>query len=74
MRKWTIVGLEGLCGDFGYCEPFEAGEAIRRRQRSGEELTEQDVEAIARRYKCRVVWEDEPKISPIWDETNQRYI
>lgn len=63
MRKWTIVGLEGLCDDWGWCEPDAAANAIRLRKAAGEELTEQDVEEIARRFHCRVKWEDDAKTS-----------
>ena len=57
MRKWTIVGLEGLCDDWGWCEPYSAADEIRRRQAKGEQLTEQEIEDIARKYHCRVEWE-----------------
>lgn len=57
MRKWTIVGLEGLCDDNGFCEPYTAGEVIRAKQAAGEHLTEADIEEIARRFHCRVKWE-----------------
>lgn len=58
MRSWTILGLEGLSDDFGSCEPYTAAEEIRRRLAAGVQLTEQDVEGIARMYGCRVKWED----------------
>lgn len=58
MRSWAILGLEGLSDDFGYCEPYTAAEEIRRRLAAGMQLTEQDIEAIARMYGCRVKWED----------------
>ncbi len=58
MRKWTIMGFEGLSDDWGWSEPHAAADAIRRRQAAGEELTEQDVEEVARRFHCRVKWED----------------
>ena len=58
MRKWTIVGLEGLCDDWGCCEPDAAADAIRRRVAAGEDLAEEDVERIARNFGCRVRWED----------------
>ena len=58
MREWTIVGREGLCDDWGWCEPDAAAAAIRQRQAAGEELTEEDVERIARLCNCRVRWED----------------
>lgn len=57
MRKWTIVGLEGLCDDWGFCEPDAAADAIRRRVAAGEDLTEADVDRIARNFNCRVKWE-----------------
>lgn len=57
MRSWTILGLEGLSDDFGCCAPYTAAEEIRRRSASGEQLTERDIEAIARIYGCRVKWE-----------------
>lgn len=53
-----ILGLEGLSDDFGCCEPYTAAEEIRRRLAAGKQLTEQDIEAIARMYGCRVKWED----------------
>ena len=56
MRKWTIVGLEGLCDDWGYCEPYNAAEAIRSRQ-AKEDLTESEVEEIAKNFNCRVCWD-----------------
>ena len=56
MRKWTIVGLEGLSDDWGCCEPDAAGEVIRRRQAKGEDLSEEDVERFARNFGCRVQW------------------
>lgn len=58
MRSWAILGLEGLSDDFGYCEPYTAAEEIRRRLAAGMQLTEQDIEGIARMYGCRVKWED----------------
>lgn len=58
MRKWTILGLESLSDDFGYCEPYSAAEEIRRRLANGETLSERDVEAIARMYHCRVEWKE----------------
>lgn len=58
MRKWTILGFEGFSDDFGCCEPYTAAEEIRRRLVAGEQLTERDIEAIARMYGCRVKWED----------------
>lgn len=58
MRNWTIIGLEGLSDDWGCCEPYTAAEEIRRRLAAGKYLTEQDIEAIARMYGCRVKWED----------------
>lgn len=57
MRTWTIVGMEGLCDDWGFCEPYTAADIIRKKQAAGE-MTEAEVEAIARRFNCRVVWED----------------
>lgn len=57
MRSWTILGLEGLSDDFGCCEPYAAAEEIRRRLAAGEQLTERDIEAIARMFGCRVKWE-----------------
>ena len=56
MIKGTIVGLEGLSDDWGCCEPDAAGEVIRRRQAKGEDLSEEDVERIARNFGCRVQW------------------
>lgn len=56
MRSWTIVGLEGLCDDFGYCQPYTAGEIIRCRM-DKEELSEEEVERIAQMFNCRVIWE-----------------
>lgn len=58
MRSWTILGLEGLSDDFGCCEPYTAAEEIRRRLAAGVQLTEQDVESIARKYHCRVEWKE----------------
>lgn len=58
MRKWTILGFEGLSDDFGCCEPYTAAAEIRRRLAAGEQLSEQGIEAIARMYGCRVKWED----------------
>lgn len=58
MRNWTIIGLEGLSDDWGCCEPYTAAEEIRRRLAAGEQLTEQDIEDIARMCGCRVKWED----------------
>ena len=58
MRKWTIYGLEGLCDDNGYCEPYTAADEIRRRIALGKEVTEEDVERIARIYHCKVKWEE----------------
>lgn len=58
MRKWTILGFEGLSDDFGCCEPYTAAEEIHRRLAAGEQLSEQGIEAIARMYGCRVKWED----------------
>lgn len=58
MRKWTILGFEGLSDDFGCCEPYTAAAEIRRRGGAGEQLSEQGIEAIARMYGCRVKWED----------------
>lgn len=55
-RQWMIVGREGLCDDFGFCEPDAAACEIRRREDSGEHLTEQEIEQIARNYHCHVVW------------------
>lgn len=55
MRRYEIYGLEGLCDDWGYSEPYAAGEAIRSLSRK-QELTEEEVERIARNYHCRVVW------------------
>ena len=57
MRSWTILGMEGLSDDFGCCEPCTAAEEIRRRLAKGETLSEQDIEAVARMYGCRVKWE-----------------
>lgn len=58
MRRYEIHGLEGLCDDNGWCEPYAAGEAIRNLSRK-EELSEEEVERIARNYHCRVVWMEE---------------
>lgn len=58
MRNWTIIGLEGFSDDWGCCEPYTAAEEIRRRLAAGEQLTEQDIEAIARMCGCRVKWKD----------------
>lgn len=55
MRRYEIHGLEGLCDDWGYSEPYAAGEALSRKQ----ELSEEEVERIARNYHCRVVWLEE---------------
>lgn len=57
MRKWTIIGLEGLSDDFGLCSPDCAAEVIRSRRAKGEELTERDIEDIANRFYCRVEWQ-----------------
>lgn len=57
MRSWTIVGLEGLCDDWGWCEPDAAASEIRRRKANGEHLTERDIEDIAHKHHCRVKWE-----------------
>lgn len=59
MRTWTIMGLEGLCDDWGYCDPYSAADTIRRRQAAGENLTEQHIEKIARMYHCCVKWEEQ---------------
>lgn len=56
-RSWTIVGLEGLCDDFGFCEPDAAAHAIRSRIAKGEDLSETQIEEIANRFHCRVKWE-----------------
>lgn len=55
MRRYEIWGLEGLCDDCGYCEPYAAGEAIRNLS-AKQELSEEEVERIARNYHCRVKW------------------
>lgn len=57
-RSWTIVGMEGLCDDWGFCEPDAAANAIRAKIAKGEELTEDQIEEIARRFHCRVKWEE----------------
>lgn len=59
-KTWIIHGREGYCGDFGCCEPYAAGEAIRRRQAKGEELTKEDIERIARNFGCWVEWKEAP--------------
>lgn len=59
MRKWIIVGFDGLSGDFGLSEPGWAAEEIRSRQTVGENLSERDIEDIAYKHYCRVEWEDE---------------
>ena len=58
MRSWTILGLEGLSDESGLCELYTAAEVIRRGLAAGGQLTEQDIEGIARMYGCRVKWED----------------
>lgn len=56
MRKWSIIGLDGLCDDQGISEPYWAAEVIRSRCAKGEELTERDIEDIAHKFFCRVEW------------------
>jgi len=48
MRKWTIIGLEGLFDDFGYCEPDAAATDIALRIVHGQHLSEQDMAAMFR--------------------------
>ena len=57
-KIWIIHGLEGCSDDFGYCEPYVVGEAIRRRQAKGKELTKEDIERIARNFGCWVEWKE----------------
>ena len=57
MKCFYIQGLEGLSDDQGCCEPYAANYEISRRLARGEQLTEENIEWIARRYNCRVVWE-----------------
>lgn len=57
-RKWIIHGREGFSDDWGCCEPWTAGEVIRKRQARGEDLSEADIERIARNYGCWVQWVD----------------
>lgn len=59
MRSWIIIGLEGLCDDFGYCEPYTAAEIIRKQQAAGNIQCEADIEAIANRFKCKIKWMEE---------------
>lgn len=58
MRTWTIVGLEGLCDDNGFCEPYTASEIVRKKLAAGEIQSEAEVEEIAARFHCRVEWKD----------------
>lgn len=58
MRKYSIIGLDGLCDDQGISEPFWAAEVIRFRRAIGEELTERDIEDIAHKFFCRVEWQE----------------
>lgn len=56
MKSFYVKGLEGLCDDWGCSEPFTAYDVIRRRLDAGEQLSEEDIEEIARRFNCRIVW------------------
>lgn len=57
MKCFYIQGLEGLSDDQGCSEPFAADYEISRRLARGDQLTEEDIEQIARMFLCRVVWE-----------------
>ena len=57
MRQWTIIGLDGLTGDWGISEPYLAAEVIRSRLAAGQTLSDQDIEDIAHRFYCRVEWQ-----------------
>ena len=57
MRKWTIIGLDGLSDDCGISEPSLVAEVIRSRLAAGQTLSEQDIEDIAHRFYCRVEWQ-----------------
>lgn len=57
MKKWKIIGQEGLCDDWGYCEPYTAAEIIRRRMIKDPKMTEEEIEKIAQNYNCYVKWE-----------------
>lgn len=59
MRNWEIRA-NGPCDDNGWSEPYTAGEDIRRYCEAHPEATEADVERIARRYHCTVVWTHQP--------------
>lgn len=56
MQQWMIVGLEGLSDDCGISEPYLAAEVIRSRLAAGQ-LSERDIEDIARKFYCRVEWQ-----------------
>ena len=57
MREWCIVGLDGLCDDYGISEPYWAAEVIRSRLADGQSLTERDIEDVAHKFFCRVEWQ-----------------
>ena len=50
--------MEGLCDDWGFCEPDAAANAIRSRVAKGEVLSESQIEDIAHRFHCRVKWNE----------------
>lgn len=56
MKSFYVKGLESLCDDWGCSEPFAAYDVIQGRMDSGEQLSEEDIEEIARRFNCRIVW------------------
>ena len=50
MKSFYVKGLESLCDDWGCSEEFAVALFENKK------LSEEDIEEIARRFNCYIVW------------------
>lgn len=58
MRRFEICA-RGPVDDWGWSEPYTAGQHIQRLWDRGTPLTEADIEKIADSYHCYIKWFDD---------------